>query len=170
MDSKTKASRVNKYKGLNFGGTTDWAIDLEAFSDYEDMTPGIFTDFDSLDGCKWKAKDGFSCSDPASEDTTMKAAERWNKTGAACAWHEFTANWSRVTDQTFSGFAADFFDETESSFHCELIDGCPASVTCRDAKDAKFAGPAGVLILTSFIETNFVRDPHGVERLVNAWY
>ncbi|RDL32984.1 uncharacterized protein BP5553_08423 [Venustampulla echinocandica] len=29
MSDKTKASRIERYKGLNFGGTSDWAVDLQ---------------------------------------------------------------------------------------------------------------------------------------------
>jgi chitinase len=52
MDSDTKASRVSWIKGLNFGGTTDWAVNLQSF---EDPLEG-----DTSDGELIKAKE-YSC-------------------------------------------------------------------------------------------------------------
>ena len=31
MDDKTKGNRINKYQNLNFGGSSDWAVDLQEF-------------------------------------------------------------------------------------------------------------------------------------------
>ncbi|KAL0935697.1 chitinase [Colletotrichum truncatum] len=38
MNDDTKASRIDKYKGLNFGGVSDWAVDLD--KDYGDSDIG----------------------------------------------------------------------------------------------------------------------------------
>ncbi|KAK2590717.1 hypothetical protein QQS21_011588 [Conoideocrella luteorostrata] len=36
MDGDVKADRINWIKGLNFGGSTDWAVDLQNYSENED--------------------------------------------------------------------------------------------------------------------------------------
>lgn len=48
MTDKTKERRRGQYKGLNCGGTTDWAIDLQGVSVYliiSNDKPAHFTDF-----------------------------------------------------------------------------------------------------------------------------
>lgn len=39
MTDTTKSTRTSFYQGLNFGGTVDWAVDLQAFTD-DDLHPG----------------------------------------------------------------------------------------------------------------------------------
>lgn len=55
MSDETKAKRTKKYQDLNFGGTSDWAVDLQAFLpngvDPEAPPPSdIDSDLDSCDG------------------------------------------------------------------------------------------------------------------------
>ncbi|KAH7228394.1 hypothetical protein B0J15DRAFT_530791 [Fusarium solani] len=45
MNDKTKSSRIDLYKGLNFGGVSDWAVDLD--KDYGDSGIGSGDDDDS---------------------------------------------------------------------------------------------------------------------------
>ncbi|KAI6778188.1 uncharacterized protein J7T54_002723 [Emericellopsis cladophorae] len=59
MDRTNKNNRESKYRGLNYGGTTHWAIDLESFSPFDMGHPGIFfqipdedEDFAVLDECR----------------------------------------------------------------------------------------------------------------------
>ncbi|KAK3940475.1 killer toxin alpha/beta [Diplogelasinospora grovesii] len=47
MDDTTKASRVSAYQALNFAGTVDWAVDLQAFTD-DDGSPDGSDDEDDL--------------------------------------------------------------------------------------------------------------------------
>jgi len=54
MSAETKAGRTDKYKGLNFGGTSDWAIDLsmeygnerDASYDWGDLVPFMQCDYE----------------------------------------------------------------------------------------------------------------------------
>lgn len=39
MDTDTKRSRTRYYQGLNMGGTTDWAVDLQSFSSSSSSNP-----------------------------------------------------------------------------------------------------------------------------------
>lgn len=42
MSSANKANRTDYYRGFNFAGTGEWAIDLESFEPYLSTTPGEF--------------------------------------------------------------------------------------------------------------------------------
>lgn len=44
MDAETKAARTSLYRALNFGGTSDWAIDLQTFGRNESMTREVFAE------------------------------------------------------------------------------------------------------------------------------
>ncbi|PCG90917.1 Glycoside hydrolase, superfamily [Penicillium occitanis (nom. inval.)] len=44
MSSANKANRTSFYRGFNFAGTGEWAIDLETFEPYLDTTSGEFID------------------------------------------------------------------------------------------------------------------------------
>lgn len=48
MDNKTKSGRESLYAKYNFAGTTDWAVDLQAFNDDEDAEED-----DPLYGTEW---------------------------------------------------------------------------------------------------------------------
>lgn len=52
MDRANKNRRESKYRGLNFGGTTDWAIDLERFTPFDKGHGGIFFQDPDDDGYK----------------------------------------------------------------------------------------------------------------------
>ncbi|KNB07606.1 hypothetical protein FOXG_08721 [Fusarium oxysporum f. sp. lycopersici 4287] len=76
MSDSTKKRRISKYQGLNFGGVTDWAVDLQKFGKLEDSNLIEIIDKDGK--CKWKTKDGFSCLDKAVIESDMNPQDRWN--------------------------------------------------------------------------------------------
>ncbi|QGA13088.1 hypothetical protein EYB26_000733 [Talaromyces marneffei] len=49
MDGDLKANRINWIKGLNFGGSSDWAIDLQYHSKYDNGGDDTEDDADGLD-------------------------------------------------------------------------------------------------------------------------
>ena len=52
MDDSTKSSRLSWIKGLNFGGATDWATDLDKFVEAGDGDGDGDGDTDPEDVCK----------------------------------------------------------------------------------------------------------------------
>jgi chitinase len=48
MDDDQKDSRINWIKGLNFGGTTDWAVDLQEYHNSPNWTDGEDFDYPSF--------------------------------------------------------------------------------------------------------------------------
>jgi hypothetical protein len=71
MDESTKASRRTRWKNLNFAGTIDWAVDLQAFSEKEwnnipdrpesgqGCTSGEDNTVNTLDLCEFACTFGF---------------------------------------------------------------------------------------------------------------
>lgn len=50
MDGDLKANRVDWIKSLNFGGSTDWAVDLQNYSDNENRDDSDYVDVDDEAG------------------------------------------------------------------------------------------------------------------------
>ncbi|PYH81652.1 hypothetical protein BO82DRAFT_383487 [Aspergillus uvarum CBS 121591] len=80
MTNTTKSTRTSYYQGLNMGGTTEWAIDLEAFV----TSPTDATAFgECLVELKAEIDDddtefvsmNLTCSDPSSSESSLQASE-----------------------------------------------------------------------------------------------
>ncbi|KAJ4318853.1 hypothetical protein N0V84_006667 [Fusarium piperis] len=158
MTDSTKRKRISKYQGLNFGGVTDWAVDLQKFGRSEG---GIFIEIIEKDPqCKWMTKDGFDCRNEAAKNASMVPGERWNMLRAPCAWRDVVQNWEKERDgddidvneypNEFGRSASMFLDGAES-FNCATIsadsNGCKEVNTCFATEDA---GPASYFIINSF--------------------
>lgn len=164
MSGSTKQKRISKYQGLNFGGVTDWAVDLQKFGRSEG---GSFIEIIEEDPqCKWMTKDGFDCLHEAVTSPSMTARDRWNKLRAPCAWRDVVENWLKERDgmkidvsefpNDFSRSASAFLDGYES-FNCAHMsvdsNGCTQTEKCAATRDA---GPAAYFILNSFVSLHKV--------------
>ncbi|EXK32523.1 hypothetical protein FOMG_12692 [Fusarium oxysporum f. sp. melonis 26406] len=167
MSDSTKKRRISKYQGLNFGGVTDWAVDLQKFGKLEDSNLIEIIDKDGK--CKWKTKDGFSCLDKAVIESDMNPQDRWNGVRAPCAWRDMASSWvdkrssqninvtRKENANKFSRHVSDLADGYEK-FDCASfsvgVNGCEQEDKCEDTRDS---GPAGYFILNSFtsIHTTF---------------
>ncbi|RSL78176.1 hypothetical protein CEP51_008443 [Fusarium floridanum] len=158
MSDSTKRKRISKYQGLNFGGVTDWAVDLQKFGRSEG---GSFIEIIEEDPeCKWMTKDGFDCLDEAVRNASMQADERWNKMRAPCAWRDVVKNWLKERDgqdidvdkypNDFSRSMSMLLDGPES-FNCATLpssaNGCKQVKECFITEDA---GPVSYFIINSF--------------------
>ncbi|KAF4442605.1 Killer toxin subunits alpha beta [Fusarium acutatum] len=56
MSDSTKKRRISKYQGLNFGGVTDWAVDLQKFGKLENSNLIEIIDKDGVNGCEQEDK------------------------------------------------------------------------------------------------------------------
>jgi GH18 family chitinase len=93
MTLATKFRRTQLYALLNFGGITDWAVDLETFGKADYMTPGVFLLLATEGGCTWTFGDGMTCSHPAIKDASMEKGKRWDELHVGCAWRNMTRAW-----------------------------------------------------------------------------
>ncbi|EXM30032.1 hypothetical protein FOTG_05063 [Fusarium oxysporum f. sp. vasinfectum 25433] len=180
MSDSTKKRRISKYQGLNFGGVTDWAVDLQKFGKLEDSTLIEIIDKDGK--CKWKTKDGFTCLDKAVTDSLQPAVNRWNGIRTPCAWREVALGWidertskalntsDRENANDFSRYVSDVLDAKES-FHCASFtagaNGCEPLEKCEATRDA---GPAAYFIVNSFanIHSNLKSLWETVDRVENG--
>ncbi|EMT60851.1 Killer toxin subunits alpha/beta [Fusarium odoratissimum] len=180
MSDSTKKRRISKYQGLNFGGVTDWAVDLQKFGKLEDSNLIEIIDKDGK--CKWKTKDGFSCLDKAVIESDMNPQDRWNGVRAPCAWRDMASSWvdkrssqninvtGKENANKFSRHVSDLADGYEK-FDCASfsvgVNGCEQEDKCEDTRDS---GPAGYFILNSFtsIHTTFKSLWQTVDKVENG--
>ncbi|RBR16344.1 hypothetical protein FVER53590_05940 [Fusarium verticillioides] len=180
MSDSTKRRRISKYQGLNFGGVTDWAVDLQKFGKLENSNLIEIIDKDGK--CKWKTKDGFSCLDKPVREPGMSPKTRWDAMRAPCAWRDLAS--SRVDKRSseglnvtgkgnankFSRHVSDLADGYEN-FDCASfsvgVNGCDQEDKCQDTEDS---GPAGYFILNSFasIHTTFKSLWQTVDKVENS--
>ena len=162
MDADTKATRTSIYRALNFGGITDWAIDLESFGIDEYMSEGVYKSYAEGGSCPWTFGDGFTCTLPAMRNasTTLKD-ERWEQLAAGCAWRALALAWDTNEKQDgmkFSEFASDFY-AGPTPFDCTNPGGCSTASTLCPTASENDSGPGAQLILESFVRLNKVRSP-----------
>jgi hypothetical protein len=181
MSESTKNVRTAYYKQQNFGGTTDWAVDLGSFtkSELSYTSPTIFQEIERGGKCIWRTRDGMDClRKGATDSTTMTRKGRWWDLGAPCAWRELRANWTNQEDTKlrFSVWVSDNLDGSEN-MQCHIIAGLAEKNTCesgsflcdntRDARllydDQKAIPPTRNLAQDDIILLTLVVQPLGAD-------
>ncbi|KAL1866812.1 hypothetical protein VTK73DRAFT_4511 [Phialemonium thermophilum] len=156
MSGKTRASRERTYKGYNFGGTAEWAVDLRAFQATEGALPGIFVEISEHNGmCPWKFP-AIDCLNPGVVySIELTRAQRWHNVSADCAWHDFLAYWNTAGRESWplrSSHAMErFFGGTES-FDCQFLkddNDCNSDHVCNEYQLEGSSGPGGWFVLQS---------------------
>ncbi|EMD69740.1 glycoside hydrolase family 18 protein [Bipolaris sorokiniana ND90Pr] len=147
MSETTKARRTSLYKSYNFGGTTEWAVDLAKFipnSGGGSNVPAL-----PQEGEEWM---GIDCSHKLARDETANPIQRWNQLKCKDAWDSAIHAWkNRAPGGT------DRFVVYVSSY----LKGPPDMVWQINAEENEFYNtvecsneqgktPVGVLILRSF--------------------
>ncbi|KAH8673384.1 glycoside hydrolase family 18 protein [Xylariales sp. PMI_506] len=182
MSPSNRAARVNLYKALNFGGVTNWAVDLEDYTDVpysssgdNGVTGGVtltWSDFKTQikagsDPSNWGARTGnwttLSCTDPAITNTTTKEdtpAYRWAVMDAPNAWTDAVNRWTAPGGDRDQG-NLNFIESIWNTYHgsdltiCgSLLDesNCDSIPLCVD--NTAGSGPAGYLVMASLIEVH----------------
>lgn len=137
---------------LNFGGTTDWAVDLQKFQASEggDGIPK------PISAGAWKT---VPCTVRAVRQIELPASQRWAGVGANHAWADAVKAWRKHRDaaggttQSFSIFISDFFHSTEN-MNCGVVqddNGCKSHALCKDFEGVDDTGPAAYFIHNSFV-------------------
>ncbi|KAL1954115.1 hypothetical protein VTO42DRAFT_1739 [Malbranchea cinnamomea] len=149
MNDQNRWARTNKYLALNFGGTSDWAVDLKRFSPEEGGTD----DPQPIEEGAWKH---IPCTLPAVEAVDMDSRKRWTESGAAAAWDELKKAWkNRPSDKKnmeFTIFAGYYYRGGEEMRCGDVIDdnGCKDTWLCRDFEGIDNTGPGAYLLYNAF--------------------
>jgi len=158
MSPQTKAARTAIYKNYNFGGTSDWAVDLADFTARELHSPAILSAIAQGNGkCKWRSPDGMNClMVEVTNNLEIPRAVRWANVNADCAWNEWMTKLFKSGDfRGFASRASSFFNGPEK-FDCEVIGGDCTGGTMQKCQDTRDSGPAGYFILNSLKSVNGV--------------
>jgi hypothetical protein len=164
MDDQDQQQRANFYKALNFGGTTDWAIDLKNFM-LDDTTirnggwrGEMMRDSHSpflLDGKLRCQKDhswrDVKCDNPGMQDVKNDPQWRWNMLKTDAAWCDAVSDW---IDNSRGQPGIDSFPDMisnylhgEPNFYCDKLDIVNLCHTGRCTQDG--TGAATQFILES---------------------
>ena len=174
MGPETKASRKSLYKGLNMGGTTDWATDLQTYNDpptrggeqlvdsWADWKTTIKNNMDPWQvGNRTGNWTELDCTDRAVVDKRLLSpSERWNRIDAPHAWADAIDVWKKIdrgSRMTFTASVSDTLDGPEL-VACGVIgtDNCGETKQCQEF-DNNGAGPAGYMIWNSLVYIHEVR-------------
>ncbi|THC89244.1 hypothetical protein EYZ11_011312 [Aspergillus tanneri] len=168
MSPATKASRKSLYKGLNMGGTTNWATDLQQYNDLPTRGVVLVENWAAWKtGIKnnedpWQVGDrtgnwtDLHCTDQAVVDKrTLSPSERWNRIDAPHAWADAIDVWKTIDRGTQMAFTASISDTLDGPeiVNCGTLQ---STSDCGDTKQCKEfdnngAGPAGYLIWNSLV-------------------
>lgn len=170
MDSSIRSSRESIYKGLNMGGTTNWALDLE---DYHNPPEGVsswlhfVTDLaiggnPYARGTRTGNWTSLTCSNPAVENAAqLTPQERWDQLDCPDAWSNGITTWENdyrdKTDESFSVALGHFYYSAggEECGSMAANSGCTGSSHCGRHNHAG-SGPAGWFIWEALKRTSEV--------------
>ena len=153
MNEQNKLSRTYKWQGLNFGGVSDWAVDLQRFSVAEGGGgPG---DPGPIGEGAWKS---VPCTVEAVKNVTMDPRKRWEGVGADQAWKEIVKAWENRDKGEWEGFqfptfVSAFLNGVEG-MKCGIVkgeNGCTDKYVCNDFEPNEDSGPAAYFILNSIV-------------------
>lgn len=103
MSDSTKQTRKEIYAALNFGGSTEWALDLESFvADFDDQEKVYYSEESD-----WATH---ACNDPAVNNSISAGRPRWNAAGCDAAWADFLTSWDEnPRSSSFSNALSNYF-------------------------------------------------------------
>jgi hypothetical protein len=184
MDDNDKSARTEIWKGLNFGGTIDWAVDLHTF-EYDNGpnvanalkklgkkrkgggmksgkgTAGNFAETCGTDS-SWR---DVPCSDPAVDKyAEMYSMDRWAGVKGNDAWCAGVQYWTKIRDAktnttTFTDALVGGGLKGDTPFMCEILNdqtttGCIATRSCEG--NSRHSAPAVQLLTLSIQNINSV--------------
>lgn len=168
MDSSILSERQTLYKGLELGGTTNWASDLETYNDapsgsssWAQFRLSISTGIDPYaEGNRTGNWTSISCDDPAVENLNLDPDVRWAEMDAPDAWTDVINVWTQYDSSktTFTESVSDTIHGPEDADCGSLLDGnnCQQTVTCATIEGSG-TGAAGYEIWNSMVIVHEVR-------------
>lgn len=174
MDHDIRTTRTHKYAGLNLGGTTNWASDLEKFNpaphDYKDWDAYKLaiksgdTGFNGVDDPNANRTGNWTeltCDTPAiAQYSHMLASERWQSLGCPTAWSQFKQLWRKQEEaypnsdsSRFTMSLIAFFGIHESASCDSIVEGnyCTDTIECLNLPKRNTTGPAAMQIWNSLV-------------------
>ncbi|KAJ5712456.1 glycoside hydrolase [Penicillium malachiteum] len=125
MTNTTKSTRTTYYQGLNMGGTTEWAVDLERFIESVDDLTIVDLDVDLTDSDQ--------CKSPSSDESSAEASSERNVAAYLDAF--FTnlgdgpyEHWERLL---FNDSNVNCASYPENVYNCDI----PDSSTCSSYEE-----------------------------------
>lgn len=184
MNEAVRASRTNKYKGLNMGGTTNWAVDLDKFHeppkliedsdltlDWDVMKRNIKRQGNAL-ACDLELRTGTWVTKECTEDVAAHPSrwlpsERWEGLDCGSAWKDAQARWltcdKPAGNLTFSQSVSQFFKMNEKSkcndlaavTNCDPDRECQAHHSGLDVKE-DWTGAGAYLVWNALAQVHAV--------------
>ncbi|PGH14086.1 hypothetical protein AJ80_06090 [Polytolypa hystricis UAMH7299] len=163
MDDEIKSRRIDTYKGLDFGGSTDWAVDLAEFRESPADSGGWDNFKKNIDrygdpyiqGERSGNWSSFNCDHPAVQHWDLFTSEaRWDILGCDNAWEDAIAVWKasdKGGDGKFVRTLRKIFGNLKLDMQCHTLtiqNLCNEDIACYEVVGPG-SGPAGALILTS---------------------
>ena len=137
MDDKNKAARTSVYRALNFGGVSDWAVDLDSFMP-EAPKPGDGGSVPSLpstDGWKWP---NINCEHQGMNDTSKESSWRWEQLLSSNAWEaaifDYESRPKGGQELSFSNYISGFF-HGPPGMECQILasdNQCRTQILCLE--------------------------------------
>ncbi|KAL5911482.1 hypothetical protein ACKVV7_010067 [Pyricularia oryzae] len=181
MDEALKATRTRTYQAYNFGGTIDWAVDLQQFHDPPGEPGTTWGNFKvralmslEVEGCKSTQRTGDWINKSCTERLVRKESEytpeeRWSGLDCKAAWHDARLTWETcATDEhrekgLFARKIAEVFHMPGGYFCRDRRDNtdCQAVTTCVQRHDAKgdYSGACGFWVWNSITAVhNMIRN------------
>jgi hypothetical protein len=179
MDDSIRASRQSLYQGLNMGGSTDWATDLEAYNDVPYPATSWADFISDIENGQYPLSEHLTmtgnwstdqCTDPAVNlwvQDKMSAAQRWSELDGDDAWTDITNQWINVDqpndDITFIGSIVNSIHGPELTAcgsiapvdNCQMTQQCWAYPAAADGSPA--AGAVSYQIFNSLVIIHEVR-------------
>jgi len=186
MSPEIRDARIGMYKGMNMGGSVNWATDLEEYLDPPEGVPGWgFLKMAVKSGGNPVRRAGdrhgnwteLTCDDPyVVEIPDYTPQERWGAMDATDAWNDIVTDWRNYRDGPKPAAKLGF-----TSFVVYLIGGPPTadcgeleSMSCTGAwacnmfYDDRKTGPAAAFIWNSLVGISTVRGPFPVFLLYHS--
>ncbi|KAF2275938.1 glycoside hydrolase [Westerdykella ornata] len=144
MSDRTKATRIGFYKGLKFGGTSDWAVDLAKFMPEPGEQNPIALPIEE----DWRK---IKCSHPLARDEEASEIKRWDELKCKDVWDSGISRWNdRGSTAGGLGFVAFLSNHWGGppEMHCGVPtygSACGKTVECLGADLTR--SPGGALIL-----------------------
>lgn len=152
MTDTTKARRTSLYKSYNFGGTTDWAVDLAKFmpgSGGGNNVPAL-----PQEGEEWTK---INCDHKLAKDENANPIKRWDELKCKDAWDSAINAWKKKGSSSlkFSAFVSNHLNGPPDML-CDKnteTNNCISTVECSNDSDRT---PAAALILRGFMKVSKV--------------
>ncbi|KAK4178365.1 hypothetical protein QBC36DRAFT_182744 [Triangularia setosa] len=149
MNDDNKRRRETLWRSMNFGGISDWAIDLTDFLRNDvSQVPSL-----PMEEIKenWT---NITCKHPYARNSTYKESDRWKTLKVDRAWKYVVGKWNASGDEAnidFPLFVSHLLNGPEN-MNCGWIsntNNCLGTIECSDESERR---PAAALILSSFVK------------------